>query len=258
MRKCPQCQQTYSDDNDFCQNDGAALITVESFNAPSSLYSIPQPAPVHTSVVSAKQTSPILYAALGGMAILVLVLGGFLLLSRNSSESEKDKTNTANKSEEISSKKTEETNKTISDIPPASSATTEKPAATPNLQTPKPYISPAGNWQGQWTNGKGSAFDQQFNLKDDGNGRISGQIVHTLQSTINQEKTGKIGLTAVEYVEGTYDPNTRIINISGVRKVDPNNLIILDKYRLSLSSDNSILAGETFGGKTRGRITFRR
>lgn len=257
MKKCPQCQQTYSDDNDFCHNDGAGLITAESFNTQSSLYSIAQPAPVPTNVVSARQTSPILYAALGGMAILVLVLGGFLLFSRNSSESDEDKAGTANKSEETSSKKTEETNKITSDIPPASSATIEKPAA-PNLQTPKPYISPAGNWRGQWTNGKGSAFDQQFTLKDDGNGKISGQIVHTLQSTINMEKTGKIGLTAVEYVEGVYDPNTRIINISGVRKVDPNNLIILDKYRLSLSSDNSILAGETFGGKTRGRITFRR
>jgi hypothetical protein len=75
---------------------------------------------------------------------------------------------------------------------------------------------------------------------------------------MNSKKTEKVGLTAVEYVQGSYDSNTRIINLSGVRKDDPNGLIILDKYRLSLAGDNSTLAGATVGGKTRGQISLRR
>jgi hypothetical protein len=207
--------------------------------------------------VPIRQTSPILYAAFGGMTVLAVVLAGFLLYPRSSSDE-------AKKSEESSVKKSEETAKNNStanvqqSYQSTNSQAAEKPMMTPPPAPSQPYISPAGNWQGQWTNGKGSAFGQQFTLKDDGNGKITGQVVHTLQQTINPQKAGKIGLTAVEYVQGTYDPNTRIITMSGIRKDDPNDLIILDKYRLSLSSDNSTIAGATVGGKTRGQITLRR
>jgi hypothetical protein len=210
-----------------------------------------------TNSAPIKQTSPILYALIGGMAVLILGLIGFLLVTRNSPETETAKKSEVNSTDKDVTGKSNPKNNMSQSFSASNLQTAEKPTATPVPQPPKPDISPAGNWQGQWTNGK-AVYGQQFTLKDDGNGRISGQIVHTLQSTMNSKKMEKIGLTAVEYVQGSYDSTTGIINLSGVRKDDPNGLIILDKYRLSLAGDNSTLAGATVGGKTRGQISLRR
>ena len=264
MKQCPKCFQSYDDSESFCQNDGSSLAIIST---EQKIYSSADTPTVvvnkyptgHNGSALIKQTSPILYALIGGMAVLILCLVGFLLIPRNSSESD-----TSKKSEVNSNIKNDETakvnNATNSQqvLAASNSQVAENSAFNSAPQPPKPYISPAGNWQGQWTNGKGSAFGQQLTLKDDGNGRLSGQVVHTLQQTANPQKMGKIGLTAVEYVQGTYDPTTRLISLSGVRKDDPNDLIILDKYRLSLSGDNSTIAGATVGGKSGGRISLRR
>jgi hypothetical protein len=263
MKICSLCQQNYDDTENFCQTDGSTLVVISTEQTSYSSADTPtvvvtRYAAGQTNSAQIKQTSPVLYALIGGMAVLILGLVGFLLITRNSPETE-----TAKKPEVNSTDKNDETAKSNpktnspQNFSANNSQIAEKPIVTPVPQPPKPYISPAGNWQGQWTNGK-AVYGQQFTLKDDGNGRISGQIVHTLQSTMNSKKTEKIGLTAVEYVQGSYDSNTRIINLSGVRKDDPNGLIILDKYRLSLAGDNSTLAGATVGGKTRGQISLRR
>jgi hypothetical protein len=263
MKQCPICFQSYDDSENFCQTDGTTLSVISTEqksyttgNAPTMV--VPSfHTGQQTNSVPVKQTSPILYAALGAMGVLVLVLAGVLLYPQFT---EKEKSESA-KSEERGAKGGESKNDSAANsqqsFQPKTTPVTENLAVVPAAQPQQPYISPAGSWQGQWTNGK-ALYDQQLTLKDDGNGKVSGQIVHTLQRSTNPNKTGKIGLTAVEYVQGSYDPNTRIITMAGIRKDDPNNLIILDKYRLSLSSDNSTIAGATVGGKTRGQITLRR
>ena len=54
-----------------------------------------------------------------------------------------------------------------------------------------------------------------------------------------------MGLTAVEFVKGEYDPERGLLSLSGFRKRDPNSLIGLDQYELVLSEDRDSLAGFT-------------
>ncbi len=72
MKKCTRCREVFADDNDFCLNDGTPLgvVTDASF-APTQVIS-----PVSTGAqAKAEARSPILYAALGGLGVLVIVLG---------------------------------------------------------------------------------------------------------------------------------------------------------------------------------------
>lgn len=251
MKKCPNCNQIFDDDTDFCTNDGTTLVLnsgqqgfsgfPSSGEMPTQFLQRPQ-----TAAAPPAGSSNILYLVIGVLATALLGVGLYLFLVRDSSKQVSDPNGNV-----------AQTNNAANASPSPASASAENRTSPP--QTPVvPFTSPSGKWQGQWTNGKGSAFGQELTLRDDGNGRVSGQIVHTLQQTINPQKMGKIGLTAVEFVQGSYDPNSRIIMLSGVRKTDPNDLIILDKYRLSISADNSTVAGETVGGKSRGQISLRR
>jgi len=257
MKKCPNCNQIFGDDNDFCPNDGTTLVVdtgqmgfggfPTSGEMPTQYVARPTQ---HVSLGA--PSSNIQYLVIGVLATALVGVGLYLFLSRDSAKQTSDPN--GNLSQTNSAVNTPPSLTPGVAVPPENrnyTSTSSQPAVDP-------YISPAGKWQGQWTNGKGSAFGQVFTLTDEGNGRISGQIVHTLQQTINPQKMGKIGLTAVEYVQGSYDPNTRLIMLSGIRKNDPNDLIILDKYRLSISANNSVVAGETVGGKSRGQISLRR
>lgn len=258
MKKCTNCNQVFSDENDFCTNDGTTLVANPGQTGfggfPTSGEMPTQYVARPTQHVSqGAPSSNIQYLVIGVLATALVGVGLYLILSRDPGKQTSDPNGNLS-----------QTNSAVNTPLPVTSgvavprAENRNATSTPSLPTVDPYISPAGTWQGQWTNGKGSAFSQQLTLKDEGNGRVSGQIVHTLQQTINPQKMGKIGLTAVEYVQGSYDPNTRLIMLSGIRKNDPNDLIILDKYRLSISSNNSVVAGSTFGGRTRGQVTFRR
>ncbi len=258
MKKCPICNQIFSDDNDFCTNDGTTLIMESgqvgfvgfSTSGEMPTQYIPRP---NQGFSPAAPNSSILYLVIGVLATALVGVGLYLFLTRDSGKRTDDEN--ANLSKATSAASTQSSPGPGVGATPAADRT---PGPTVSGSTVAPIASPSGRWQGQWTNGKGSAFGQQLTLTDEGNGRVTGQVVHTLQQTINPQKTGKIGLTAVEYVQGTYDPNTRIIVLSGTRKSDPNGLIILDKYRLSISADNAVIAGETVGGKSRGQIRLRR
>ncbi len=258
MKKCATCHQIFSDDNDFCPDDGAILVADSGsqgfggFPASGEMPTQFVPRPTQ-DVRPATQNTNIQSLVIGVLATALVSVGLYLFLSRDSGNQMSD--SKGNASTTNSAANTQPSPSPVVVATPPETRTSGSPSAQPVVE---PYVSPAGKWQGQWTNGKGSVFGQTFTLVDDGNGKISGQVVHTLQQTINPQKMGKIGLTAVEYVQGTYDPNTRIIMLSGIRKNDPNDLIILDKYRLSVSASNSILAGETFGGKSRGQVSLRR
>ncbi len=266
MKRCPICSSVYDEAENFCVSDGTVLVLVPADAVPGAGETPTVVAPLVPAVqprsVPASQTSPVVYAALGAMAVIILVLGGLLIFPRISGDSGIKTGDPAGNSGDSPVAGSRPTANAEADSrresPTASLRTPEPLPANAVTRPPRPYVSPAGTWQGQWTNNKGSLFDQQLTLTDNGNGSVSGEVLHTLRRTVNPAKSGRIGLTAVEYVQGTYDPETRVIVISGVRKNDPNDLIILDKYRLSLSADGSVITGNTFGGRTRGQVSLRR
>lgn len=54
----------------------------------------------------------------------------------------------------------------------------------------------------------------------------------------------KIGMTAKEYVSGTWDATARTYHFKGYKKDDPNAIIALDEYRLKVDG-NGDLSGDT-------------
>lgn len=106
-------------------------------------------------------------------------------------------------------------------------------------------VSPTGTWNGDWKSDS-AAYTATMNLTET-NGNVTGRIIWTLLRNNNQPKT-KSGLAATEYVEGIYDSATRMLKIHGVKKDDPNGLVILDNYNLSLSEDGSTMGGRSKNG----------
>ena len=83
MKQCPQCKQTYSDDNlNFCLSDGTALASLSSSSlAETVVYPLPL---VRQAGQSSKRISPLFAYSL--IAILALIVGGgviFLLRPKN-------------------------------------------------------------------------------------------------------------------------------------------------------------------------------
>ena len=130
-----------------------------------------------------------------------------------------------------------------------------KPTVQPQINS---NLNPAGSWSGDLSYPSGASFSAQADLTDEGGGRVRGQIVWTLVRTGNRGKTDKIGLSATEFVQGTYDAATRMLSLNGYNESDANNLIILDKYRVILAEDNRRLNGYSFGGRVRGNFSLKR
>lgn len=86
MKRCPQCQQLYTDQNLFCLNDGTILL-FDSSNPPlcsddTPTVSIRQVSNPNSSKSSLSHSSNLIYAALGLVAVAVLVLGYFVFAFR--------------------------------------------------------------------------------------------------------------------------------------------------------------------------------
>ena len=122
-----------------------------------------------------------------------------------------------------------------------------KPAPTAE-PSPTVNLNPSGRWKGEWTSPNGDLYLADINLNDKGLNNFSGQIVYTVKQTASRNKD-KIEMTAIEHIEGTFNPATRLLQVKGVRKVDPSNIIILDEYQLSLSEDNQVLDGKSKNGR---------
>ena len=70
----------------------------------------------------------------------------------------------------------------------------------------------------------------------------------------------KVGLSAIEFVRGTFDPANGIVKMSGYRKDDPDGvLVMLDEYKLTVSPDGKSLTGlARNGGKWNGHLRLSR
>jgi len=121
-----------------------------------------------------------------------------------------------------------------------------KPAATEN--NPTIHLNPDGRWKGEWTSPNGNLYVADVNINDEKANNFTGQIVYTLKQTGTHGKD-KIGATAIEHIEGTFNPTSRLLQAKGVREDDPKNIIVLDKYQLTLSEDNQTLSGSSQSGQ---------
>lgn len=239
MKKCPLCNNVFGDTNDFCLNDGTPLVGVgesSAFHTPTQVF----PTPVSGGFQQpSKSISPILYLIIGVLAagFIAALIFIFVMPDRN------DETKKTRQTDHPTEKPT--TN--VQSPQPAVNA----PSSIPGPPPADPTLTPSGSWSGDWTSDKNtSAFTAKAEFQETG-GRVEGWIVWTLVRSANPQKMYKSGLTAVEYVRGTFDPPTRLMKVRGYRKDDPNNLVIYDAYNLSLSEDKQNLSGRSKNGRLR-------
>ena len=255
MKQCPICFQSYDISENFCANDGSTLSTE------NSLSSIPitNSRELATQVVSRPLTSqPLIQPKSDSSKWLYLIIGilgaGFLITIIYLLFFDKN-----NPDLKIESKKSEQMqNEIVSNSQKSEDFTNSSSSANVVSLNQLSDINPSGNWFGDWLSTSGAYLTQKVYLKLDDNNQISGQIEWTLKRTPSPEKMGKIGLSAIEYVRGRYDPSTQTVTFQGYRKDDPNNVLFnLDSYRLKLSNDKlSGLARN--GGKWDGRMNLSR
>jgi len=218
MKECPKCKQVFLDEYQYCLTDGSTLENVTDNNL-----IIEDISTAPTEVISARQIN----------------------------SNDLPKSDLTNQSREI--------------VPPpnknkrwfyilsgilviaaiASGYLLYKPAVS---ETPKIILNPSGRWIGEWSSPNGNLYHADVNLNDKEINNFSGQIVYTLKESKTRAKD-KIGSTAIEHVEGAFNPMTRLLQVRGVKKDDPQNIIILDKYQLTLSEDNQTLIGNSLNGR---------
>ena len=234
MKKCPSCNQTFSDDNYFCLEDGTTLLLTgetganppvfpTADNATTQIISRPQISRQTAAATAPKNSSKWLFLVIGILATAVVGMGAYMFAISGTKD---EKTENANQN--------------------AKSENANRVEVGSDLNTP----TPSGNWSGDW-NSWGSYrtnFTAQMDLTDDGAGKLSGQIVWHLQSSNNPKKIGKVGASATEYVQGVYNSATRSVSLRGVRIDDPNGIVILDRYNLILAENNLTMSGKSKGG----------
>lgn len=261
MKICPQCKNVFTDDLNFCLEDGTTLIYESDAEKTVSFTSLTNEIPTQTippvrqtRQISANASTKWLFLIIGILAATVTAMAFFVFFSRENKEDAVASTNVKNaessdkpakkQSEPEEKDSSEETNKSRSEKPTNSASAPVSPPFPDSVVNKN--LSPSGNWSGDW-NSKSAYFTATAAFEET-DGKVSGRIVWTLKRTANQKKVNKIGATAVEYVQGTYNAQTRMLNLRGIRKEDPNNIVILDRYNLSLSDDNQTLMGKSING----------
>jgi hypothetical protein len=255
MKRCPKCQQIFpGDDSVFCIDDGATLVPHTatpdsgyiSGDAPTQVLQRPSSPPA-----GGENSTKWLYLVIGVLATALVAGGVIIYLTRGKEDKPGNTPAAAN---------TNYKTVTPDNSAPAKNTAAVNTPAAPGNTAPSMRLSPGGNWAGDWTSPSGAYLTIKVNLDDDGAGNVQGQIEWTLRRTTRPEKMNKIGMTAIEYVRGKYDPSTRNLTMSGYRKDDPNNvLVMVDDYRLGLTADNRGLNGAARnGGKWDGKIKLQR
>lgn len=273
MKQCKICQQIFPADDMFCPNDGTTLSEMpNSIQTPPDNYASNE---MPTQVISHSSTNPVnpgndsakwLYLVVGIMGTIIVGMAIFMFLPKDTNENSVSMEKEAEKEQpakETSGAKIKGSLLDDNDQPdqPRSytgddNTNSATPVATPSL----PKISPQGRWSGDWSSSSGAYLTIVVDLNDDGTGKVNGQIEWTLRRTSRPEKMSKIGMSAIEYVSGRYNPATQMVTFSGYRKDDPNGvLVMLDDYRLKLSKDNQHLRGAAKnGGKWNGQVNLSR
>lgn len=106
-----------------------------------------------------------------------------------------------------------------------------------------------GEWTGYWTSfspaSRGYLYEGVIKLTAGSANSIEGTITWTLRRSPRAAEQSKIGLSAVEFVRGSYDSRTRVLRLEGYRADDANSIIGLDTYQLFLADNGTVIGGIT-------------
>lgn len=290
MKVCPHCKKCYDDEMFFCLDDGTPLSAAgyqvdptaptevdipfggaaktevlprreyatksaeqAGRSTPAIVVPVTQDAPTPVTKVEPKSGSAISYLIIGALGAICLMLAGVLLFMNRGLI-----LGTQPGSNVVAANSNRQT-VNASVIPPSTTPnavnTVKNEVAKP---TPTP-LSPSGRWKGEWSTESGTLLDFDLSLAETDNGRVEGQIRWTMRKTVRPDKMDKVGLSAIEFVRGTFEPDGSV-TLTGYRKDDPDNLLVLlDQYRLQISPDAKSLNGlARNGGKWNGRVRLSR
>ena len=272
MKECPNCKKIFADDLFYCLDDGTPLAEFGSdidHTAPTEVaINVGQAArtevlpnrgqSLHTELSyyneasTSNPPSKLPYFAIGALTLACISLAAaMVILNRDRIfPAPETKTNATNESRPTSSPAGSNTSPTANTAK-AINQTVTQPAAT---------FNPTGKWKGDWSTDSGTLLDIEVSLTDSQNNALDGQIRWTMRKTARPDKMDKIGLSATEFVRGSFDPATGSVKMSGYRKDDPNNvLVMVDTYKLNISADGHTLSGlARNGGKWNGHVRLTR
>lgn len=117
-------------------------------------------------------------------------------------------------------------------------------------------LETATAWDCIWLEaGTDNLFECEMFLTVAPDGSLSGSIHWTVTRGPMPYYDGKLGLSAVEYIIGTYVQAAGTMEFRGTSKDDAHEIIGLDVYRLEVSSDGRWLFGPTASNETwKGRF----
>lgn len=149
MKKCPNCSQIFTDDNDFCLNDGRPLVAESGgyqswVEMPTQYVQRPQNTPYPTTAVPAPHSNRWIFPLVGILCGLVVVLG-FMVFIKESPAEKADDRNTKNTTQTTTSAANNGVGKTNSQNATVTSAP-EKPVVTsmPKVEPVRPPGSRGG------------------------------------------------------------------------------------------------------------------
>lgn len=117
----------------------------------------------------------------------------------------------------------------------------------------------AGTWKGTWLSPSGYVYLAEMRLLLGNSGTVEGDIKWVLKKSPRAEEQSKLGMSGTEFVRGTFDAKSNVVAVDGYRKDDPNQILGLDKYRLILAENGTVLGGITWNhGSWRGLIGLSR
>ncbi len=113
-------------------------------------------------------------------------------------------------------------------------------------------ISQTTYYKGEWSR-SGTTYNYTGFLKLTINGKdVQAEAIWKLITPDKLNKDDyeimkdKVGLSAVEILTGNYDPQSRDLNIQGIDKVDPHDMIDVDVYTLKISSNSMVIFGKSY------------
>ncbi len=122
--------------------------------------------------------------------------------------------------------------------------------------TPKDVTA---RWVGTWTAPEGWVYQADAVLEAGADNKVTGAIQWTLVKSPRPAEQGKLGLTGLEFVRGTFLPEAGMVRLEGWSLSDPNQILGMDRYRLILSDDGAVLGGITYhNGPWTGQILLRK
>jgi hypothetical protein len=103
-------------------------------------------------------------------------------------------------------------------------------------------------WTGTWETPRGFVYGAELVATFNPSGAVEGRIHWTLTKVpaTRPDYAGEEGQTGIEYIWGTYSPQSRSPNLEGYRRDDPRGILGLDRYRLTLSENLGEIRGITY------------